>query len=132
MIEQGLCNSYKLEALQGLHQINDQYKLALYTEKASLNKDTVRYTKDEEVSGLGYTAGGIVLTGMQVWVEGDIAFIKWNSPTIKKATITARGGLIYNASRNNCSVVVLDFGENVSSTRDLYKVEFPTALIGWH
>jgi hypothetical protein len=131
MIEQALCNSYKLETMQGIQRVEDEYHIALYTSKAVLNKHTKVYTEDGEVIGQGYSKGGIRLTSIKVWLQGDNSVLKWDSLVIPRATITARGALIYNVSRGNRAVAVLDFGEDISSTRDDYKIEMPETLIEW-
>ena len=58
-----ICNSFKLEALQGVHNSTDIYKIALYTSAATLDKNTTVYSTTNEVSGTGYVAGGISLSG---------------------------------------------------------------------
>ena len=49
MITAGLTVSYKRDLLQGVHQPDDVYKMALYTEDAELSPATTHYTATEEV-----------------------------------------------------------------------------------
>jgi hypothetical protein len=42
------------------------------------------------------------------------------------STITARGALIYNSSKSNKSVCVLDFGSDKATNNDTFEVDFPT------
>lgn len=138
MIQQALCNSYKLEAMSGVHQPGDVYKIALYTSAASINKNTTAYTASGEVpDGGGYSAGGIVLVGLVITLDGDVAILDFTTdPVWPAATITARGALIYNASQGDKAIGVLDFGHDVVSTDGPFTVTLPppaaaTALIAF-
>lgn len=62
------------------------------------------------VPGTGYSAGGRTLTGATVNTSGTTAYVDFDSPTWTPAAFTCRGGLIYNASKGNKAVAVLDFG----------------------
>lgn len=125
MIKPGMVNRAKLDFLKGLHQPNDKYMLALYSERADLNPDTVRYTGAEEVRGHGYTAGGIELNGYKGEIHGDCACITFDPATWNNSSIEARAGLIYNATRGNSAVVVVDFGATRKSSVGMFRVEFP-------
>lgn len=63
MIRQGLCDTYLLELLSGTHLSSNTYKIALYTSSADLGPETTAYSATNEVSGAGYSAGGMALTG---------------------------------------------------------------------
>jgi hypothetical protein len=130
-ITAALCNSFKLELLPtaaGVHLSGDVYKIALYTSTATLNKSTTAYATTNEVTGTGYTAGGATLTGLTTALDTDTAYIDWTTdPTWPAATITARGGLIYNSSKSNKAVAVLDFGGDITSTNGTFTVTLPAA-----
>jgi VCBS repeat-containing protein len=76
------------------------------------------YTTTGEVTGSGYVAGGIALTGTTVTVSGTTAFVDF-ATAVFSAAVTARGALIYNASKSNKAVAVLDFGADKTSTTTL-------------
>lgn len=57
-----------------------------------------------------------------VWLFFDAA-----DPSFSSATITARGALIYNNSKSNAAIAVLDFGSDFSSSNGTFTVQFPTA-----
>lgn len=127
-ITAAVCNSYKQEILQGTHSSADTYKIALYTSTATLDATTTAYTATNEVSGTGYTAGGATLSGFAVSGSGATAWLDFTTdPTWAAATITARGALIYNSSKTNKAVAVLNFGSDVTSTASTFTVTFPTA-----
>lgn len=127
-ITTAICNSYKLELLQGIHEAADEYRIALYTAAVDLNKDTTAYSTTNEVVGTGYTAGGAVLAGFTTALSGDTAYIDWTTdPSWASSTITARGCLIYNATKANRAVAVYDFGANVSSTNGTFTAVLPAA-----
>lgn len=127
-ITQAFCNSFKQEVLQGVHVSTDVYKIALYTSVATLSKSTTAYSATNEVSGAGYTAGGATLSGFTTGLDTDTAYIDWTTdPSWPAATITARGALIYNSTRSNKAVAVLDFGSDIVSTNGTFSATLPAA-----
>jgi hypothetical protein len=126
-ITTAICNSYKQELLEGVHASTDTYKIALYTDTATLSKATTAYSSTNEVSGTGYTAGGTTLSGFSSGLSTDTAYITFSDPSWSNSTITARGCLIYNSSKSNKAVAVFDFGSNVVSVSGTFTIDFPTA-----
>lgn len=117
MIAQTQCTSFKAECYQGIHDlINDTIKVALYTSAADLNESTTLYSSDNEVTGTGYVAGGQIMTGVTVNASGSVAYVNFSNVVWNPAQFTARGALIYNASKANRSIAVLDFGSDKSTT----------------
>lgn len=131
-ITQALCTSFKVEILQGIHNFTastgDVFKLALYTSSATLGASTTVYSSTNEVANSGtYTAGGGALTNITPTSSGTTAFLDFADISFTSATITARGALIYNSSKSNRAVAVLDFGSDKISTTGTFTVQFPTA-----
>jgi len=125
-ITQGMCSSFKEQLLKGEHDFDvDTFKIALYTSSASLDSSTTVYTASGEVSGVGYTSGGNVLTGTTVSLSGTTAFVDFSDTVWSASTITARGALIYNFSKSNKAVAVLDFGADKTSTTGNFTIQFP-------
>lgn len=119
-------NSFKADLFAGVHAAADVYKIALYTSAATLDKTTTAYSATNEVSGTGYTAGGATLAGYTPGSGSDVAWIDWTTdPTWANATITARGALIYNSSKSNKAVAVIDFGADITSTAATFTVQLP-------
>lgn len=134
-ITAAVTNSFKQELLAMTpHVAGDVYKIALYTSAAALSKTTTVYSATNEVANSGsYAAGGITLAGFTVTLDTDTAILDWTTdPVATTATITARGALIYNSTRANKSVAVLDFGSDITSTNGTFTVAFPapTAAAG--
>ena len=126
-ITQAIPTSFKAEILQGIHDSADTYKMALYTSAATLGASTTAYSATSEVTGTGYTAGGVTLQGFNVSTSGTTAFIDFSTdPSWANATITARGALIYNSSKSNKAVMVLDFGADKSNSAGTFTVRMPT------
>ena len=114
-IVQTQTTSFKAELYQGIHDLlNDTLKIALYTGNANLNEATTGYTTDNEVTGTGYVAGGVVLTGTTINTSGYTAYVDFDN-VVFNAAVTARCALIYNASKANRSIAVLDFGSDKTS-----------------
>ena len=75
-ITQALCSSFKQELLNKEHDLDtDTYKIALYTSSATLDATTTAYSATNEVSGAGYTAAGVALTGGAISLSGTTAFV---------------------------------------------------------
>ena len=126
MITQAMCSSFKQQILLGEHDMDtDVIKIALYTASATLDASTTVYTTSNEVVGTGYTAGGNTLTGATVSLTGTTAFVDFSDTSWTTATITARGALLYNSSKSNKAVAVLDFGSDKTSTAGTFTVQFP-------
>ena len=126
-ITQAIPTSFKAEILQGIHDSADTYKMALYTSVATLGTSTTAYSATNEVVGAGYTAGGIALSGFNATTSGTTAILDFTTdPFWENATITARGALIYNSSKSNKAVYVLDFGSDIISTNGTFAITLPT------
>jgi hypothetical protein len=115
-IVQTQTTSFKKELYQAIHDLStDTIKIALYTGNASLDASTTVYSSTNEVVASGYTAGGQVMTGVSISSSGYVAYASWNNVSWT-SSLTARCALIYNASKGNKSVAVLDFGSDKTST----------------
>lgn len=133
-IAQTLVTSFKKESWQAVHNLEtDTLKLALYTGAATLNADTTVYTVTNEVSGGGYSAGGVTLTGATISTDGTTVYVDFNDAVWSPASFTTRGALIYNFSKGNKAIAVLDFGADKTAV-NTFTVQMPvnsssTALI---
>ena len=127
-ITSGITISFRKEILLGEHDLDtNSLKLALYTNAASLSDGTTVYTTSNEVVGTGYSAGGVVLTGIDVTTDSSVAVVSITDAVVTASTITARGALIYNSSQANKAIAVFDFGSDKSSSNGDFTVQFPTA-----
>lgn len=113
-IRQGLTTSFKLDMVNGRQNVaSDALKIALYTAFADINENTTVYSSDNEISGTGYTAGGQALSNVTVnSTSNGIVYVSFSNPVWDPAQFTARGALIYNTTRSNASIAVLDFGSD--------------------
>jgi len=115
-IVQTQTTSFKAELYQGVHNLtSNTLKMALYTANADLNADTTVYSSTNEVTGTGYVAGGVQMTGITIQTSGYTVYVNFNNVAFN-ASVTARCALIYNASQGNKSIAVLDFGSDKTST----------------
>lgn len=117
-IVQTQTTSFKAELYQGIHALTtDVIKIALYTANANLNADTTVYSSLNEVSGGNYLGGGLQLTPVTVSLSISDATAYVGFPNVSwTGLITARCALIYNASKGDKSIAVLDFGSDKTST----------------
>jgi len=113
MITQTATTSFKSDILTGGQALTtDTIKLALYTGDANLTADTTAYTTVGEVVGTGYTAGGKTCTNVTVNTLNGVAYVSFDNLTWTSSAFTCRGALIYNASKSNKSIAVLNFGSD--------------------
>lgn len=123
--DQTLTTSFKQEVLLGVHDLaTDTIKMALFLATADLGANTTVYTTASETSGTGYTAGGNVLTGVTVLTSGTTAYVDFADSTWDPASFTARGALIYNASKGDKAIAVLDFGSDKTAITS-FTVQMP-------
>lgn len=108
--------SFKTQLYTGVHNLlTDTLKIALYTANADLNEATTIYTTSGEVTGGGYVAGGVTMTGVTINSSGFTAYVDF-ADVVFNASVTARCALIYNVTQGNKSIAVLDFGSDKTST----------------
>ena len=97
----------------------DSFKAALYLASATINAATTAYTATGEVSGTGYTAGGVAVTNATVPVatnsSATAGVAYWTpSASITYTTVTLATAfdtvLLYNSTQNNTAVSVHTFG----------------------
>ena len=129
-----MCTSFLGELMLGQHQFGtstivsrtsltspttDTVKAALYLASATMNASTTVYTVTGEVSGTGYTAGGVTVTnataptstnasttaGVGYWTPS--ASIVYTTVTLTTAFDTV---LIYNSTQSNKAISVHTFG----------------------
>jgi len=144
-ITSAICNSFKQELLVEGHNFTngtDSFKLALFTEDATLSKSTTAYTapadgtadptntKEVSSTSTGYTTGGNALTSTTPVLSGDTACCKFADTSFTSASFTARGCLIYNSTNSNKAVCSINFGANKTVTSGTFTIQFPAQTAG--
>jgi hypothetical protein len=124
---QAICTTFKVELLNGIHALGtsvvragttaDSFKAALYLTTATIDSTATAYTVTGEVSGAGYTAGGVDLTGSPDWIApSSTSTTAFSTPTanIVYTTVTLATAfdavLIYNSTQSDKAVSVHTFG----------------------
>lgn len=131
-ITQAICTSFKVELLLAVHDFDpstgDTFRLALYNQSADLSAGTTVYTSSNEIVGTGYVAGGYALTiAATPAASGTTAIVSFENLALTGTDFTTFGGLIYNASKANRAVAVLNFGGPRSSRDDgSFPITFPS------
>ena len=116
-IYQGLTTSFKVDMLNGKQNVaSDTLKMALYTAYATLDQDTTAYTPTNEISGTGYIAGGKTISNVTINSGSNTVYVSFSNVVWDPAQFTTRGALIYNSTKSNASVAVLDFGSDKIQT----------------
>jgi hypothetical protein len=126
-----MCTSFKVELLNGHHALGtsvvrggttaDSFKAALYLTSATINAATTAYTSTGEVTGSGYTATGVDLTGSPDWIAPSSSSTTALSTPTANLVFPAAGNmtlgtafncvLIYNSTQSNKAVSVHTFGD---------------------
>lgn len=107
---------------------------ATATLKAHQYRSDVTAISGAEVTGTGYTAGGVQLTGVSVAASGDNAVFSASNPSWATATVTANGAVLFKrvgadltTPADDVLVALYDFGGAVSSTAGTFTVDLGSA-----
>ena len=126
-------NSFKRDIANGsINLATDAVKIMLVGSAYTPNIDTHTKRSDvtNEVSGTGYTTGGIALVNKTVTMNttSDKGVFDADDLTISNATITARGAVLYKARGGVSSadelIAYLDFGADITSTAGNFNIAF--------
>jgi len=135
MFVAGLTQSFKQQLLQAIHNFDtDVFKIALYGPTAVLDSNTAVYSTTGEVSSAGYIAGGQVLLNPVVGAGNNTGYVSFDNPSWLGTSFAVRGALIYNYTKGNKSVGVLNFGVDQTTLNQNFTIQFPynnpeTALV---
>jgi len=141
---QSMTTSFMGQLLTGTHNFGvapiraattaDTFKAALYLTSATVNAATTEYSSTGEVTGTGYTAGGVTVTnatapaatnasataGVAYWTPS--ASITYTSVTLTTAFDAV---LIYNSTQSDKAVSVHTFGSQ-TITAGTFTLTMPT------
>ncbi len=119
---QAVCTSFKVDLLNGIHAFGttvarggttaDTFKAALYLSSATVNASTAAYSATGEVTGTGYTAGGVTVTNASAPTSSGTTAYWTPSASIVYTTVTVGptdAVLIYNSTQSNKAVAVYTF-----------------------
>ena len=149
-----MCGTFKREILAGIHRLTahtrasstisaDTFKVAMFTNSASIDADTTGYTTSNEESGTNYSAGGATLSSVTIGLADNssavpTAFVDFADTTFSSSTISsARGALIYNSTLSSAgtgsttnhaadpAVAVINFGGDKSSSAGDFTIQYP-------
>jgi hypothetical protein len=141
---QAMTTSFMGELMTGTHNFGtapvratgatDTFKAALYLASATVNASTTAYSVTNEVSGAGYTAGGVTVsfgtppTATNASATAGVAFVT-PSASITYTTVTLTTAfdavLIYNSTQSDKAVSVHTFGSQ-TVTAGTFTLTMPT------
>ena len=116
----------KKQALDSIFASGNTYKLALFD--STYDNTTTTYGTTDEVTGTGWSAGGVTLTGLSTSTSGTTAFADFAD--VEEAGVTVSGVrflVIYDDTDNDEVRAVFDLGEDKSVTGGTLSITFPTA-----
>lgn len=116
MIVQTITTSFVVDILEGLQSLTtDTIKMALYTADANLSASTTVYFSANEVSSANYYAGGALCSNVTVNQYNGTVYVSFDNVSWTNVSFTCRGALIYNVTKSNKSIAVLNFGSDKSA-----------------
>ena len=121
---QAMATSFKGEILSGIHALGttviragtgaDTLKAALYLASATINAATTAYTVTGEVSGTGYSGGGVTVTNATAPTTSGTTGYWTPSASLTYTTVTLTTAfdcvLIYNSTQSNKAISAHTFG----------------------
>jgi hypothetical protein len=121
---QAMCTSFKTEILSGIHALGttviragtgaDTLKAALYLASATVNAATTAYSASGEVSGAGYSAGGVTVTNATAPTSSGTTAYWTSSASFTYTTVTLATSfdcvLVYNSTQANKAISAHTFG----------------------
>lgn len=136
---QAFCNSFKSELMSGIHALGttvtrggtgaDTVKAALYLASASISATTTAYTATGEVTGTGYTAGGVTVTNATAPTLSSSTAVWTPSASITYSTVTLTTAfdavLLYNSTQGNKAISVHTFSSQ-TITAGNFTLTMPT------
>ena len=137
---QAMCTSFKGEILSGIHALGttviragtgaDTLKAALYLASATINAATTAYTVTGEVSGTGYSAGGVTVTNANPPTTSGTTGYWTPSASLTYTTVTLTTAfdcvLIYNSTQSNKAISAHTFGSQ-TVTAGTFTLTMPTS-----
>jgi hypothetical protein len=135
-----MCTSFKGEILSGIHALGttvvrvgttaDTLKAALYLASASIGAGTTAYSATGEVSGAGYSAGGVTVTNATAPTTSGTTGYWTPSASLTYTTVTLTTAfdcvLIYNSTQSNKAISVHTFGSQ-TVTAGTFTLTMPTS-----
>jgi hypothetical protein len=135
-----MCTSFKGEILSGIHALGttvvragtgaDTIKAALYLASASQGAATTAYGVSGEVSGAGYSAGGVTVTNATAPTTGGTTGYWTPSASFTYTTVTLTTAfdavLVYNSTQSNKAISVHTFGSQ-TITAGTFSLTMPTS-----
>ena len=136
---QAMCTSFKTEILSGIHALGttviragtgaDTLKAALYLASATVNAATTAYSVTGEVSGAGYSAGGVTATNATAPTSSGTTAYWTPSASFTYTTVTLTTSfdcvLVYNSTQSNKAISAHTFGAQ-TITAGTFVLSMPT------
>jgi len=135
---QSMCTSFMQELMTATHDFTpstgDAFKAALYEATATYDAATTAYSTSGEVTGPGYTAGGVAVTNANAPASTNASATAGVAYWTPSASITYSGVtlttafdavLIYNSTKSNKAVSVHTFGSQ-TVTAGTFTLTMPT------
>ena len=127
----GALGLFSATAARRVDWVTDTIKVALTTSTYTPNQDTHDFFNDvtNEITGLGYSAGGATLTSPTLTYDSASNTVRLDAAdtTWSGATFTARKCVIYKDTGSAATSPLLgygDFGADVDVTNDTFTIQW--------
>jgi hypothetical protein len=126
-------DQYGATAADRIDWVNDTLKIAILSSAAAINQDTNQYWSDlvaNEITGTGYTAGGITLSSKTLTYDTATNTIRMKAADVTWSTVTFTNGryaIVYKSTGTNTTSHVeayIDFGANESPAGVDFTISF--------
>lgn len=115
----------------------DTFKVLLTTSTYVPDQDAHDFRDDvtNEITGTGYTAGGLTLAGVSVTYDAASNEVRllWNDASWSSASFTARNAVVYKSRGGAASadelLFYIDFGADQTVSSGTFTLDFTTAAV---
>lgn len=109
----------------------DDLKVALVDNSAAYSSadsifDDVSST---EITGTGYSAGGVTLTGVSVDSNDDIITLNADDATWPTSTLSAYGAVVYADLATPYLICFIDFNDEAATTAEDFVIDFSAGVL---
>ena len=132
IMSSGLYDCFKEDLFGGTVDLDsDTIKCALLTSSHSFTQTNTTWANvsANEISGTGYTAGGVELSSKTISVSSGVA--RWDAAdaTWLTSTFTARHAVLYDTTNSSSLIASIDFGGDQTISVGTFTVQWSTGGI---
>jgi hypothetical protein len=128
----GIYTNFKQNLMNGSYKLAvDTINVGLMTSSFSFNAANILWAtvNANEISGTGYTAGGMALTGLSVTNSGTMGVWTASNVVWTSSTFSTAFAVIYDISASNNLIAAIDFGGTLSVSTGTFTIAWSVSGI---